>query len=101
MLWSNDMTSIESQAKAELEAILDKYWPKNETENRGQALVLFAEAMVQIRKAVKAFGGCTKCYGKGYATQMLSPEAGESIRVCDCDRGNQLLRTVLREQSIE
>lgn len=44
----------------------------------------------------KSYGGCHKCWGKGYATysgeyrarDMRWPD--ESIRYCDCERGKQL-----------
>lgn len=46
--------------------------------------------------ASKAFGGCTLCYGKGYATVDALWVGGglmqkaASIRFCECDRGKQL-----------
>jgi hypothetical protein len=50
----------------------------------------------KIRDTAKAYGGCTKCYGKGYATYKGEYKArgvrwdDEAIRYCDCPRGNQL-----------
>lgn len=54
-------------------------------------------------EASKAFGGCTDCYGKGYATTIDytvghpdfsdDPEYMKQnpiMRFCDCDRGKQL-----------
>ncbi len=38
-------------------------------------------------KTEKAFGGCKKCYGKGYST---GAEVGIPVRPCSCDRGNQI-----------
>lgn len=46
----------------------------------------------------KAYGGCTDCYGKGYATTKV--QAGhrratwelDPIRPCTCDRGKQIKR---------
>ena len=52
----------------------------------------------------KAFGKCTKCYGKGYSTQMYGEQGfddfveGEGYRIapsvhmnfCNCERGGQL-----------
>lgn len=60
-------------------------------------------------ETAKAYGGCTKCYGKGYATvieyasgfdtdtDIGSPGGKVSyrkppIRYCTCDRGKQLER---------
>lgn len=60
----------------------------------------------QIKELKKAFGGCTKCYGKGYSTEWvgettiepdfdgdkryLMEKAHSQIHFCDCDRGKQL-----------
>lgn len=54
-------------------------------------------------RVAKAFGGCTKCYGKGYATVMIGEQGFEDfggegyielptikMRFCSCDRGKQL-----------
>lgn len=52
----------------------------------------------------KAFGGCTKCYGKGYGTQTLFSSSGAgdfepaepktwkepTMVFCTCERGKQL-----------
>lgn len=50
----------------------------------------------QEEELVKAFGGCTKCYGKGYFTN-LDHATGKGIDVqtpyynpCTCDRGLQI-----------
>jgi len=60
----------------------------------------------------KAFGGCTKCYGKGYSTVIDSTTyhadfpgdkthsiPNNPMRFCSCDRGDQLqtLTTPLEE----
>lgn len=47
-------------------------------------------------ETVKAFGGCKKCYGKGYSTTKV--QAGHRysfwelnpINPCSCDRGKQI-----------
>lgn len=45
-----------------------------------------------FKDASKAFGGCTKCYGKGYSTQG---HAGRmQIHLCKCERGKQLERVM-------
>jgi len=48
------------------------------------------------RRAGKAFGGCTKCYGKGYSTSISYNAGGGKkwrkplINYCTCERGKQL-----------
>lgn len=54
----------------------------------------------EIEKVKKAFGGCEKCYGKGYSTQ-IDPLHSDTTRIntCVCDRGKQIdamLETVRR-----
>lgn len=47
------MMNLEDQYKEELEEVLDKYFPKDsDGVARGEALVLFAEAMTRIRRLV-------------------------------------------------
>lgn len=41
-----------------------------------------------VEQLKKAFGGCEKCYGKGYATQLMGDE--EQVNTCVCDRGKQI-----------
>lgn len=61
----------------------------------------------QEARLKQAFGGCTKCYGKGYATHMqqltgYDDFGGEGfqekpkvhITYCSCDRGKQLAKLV-------
>lgn len=50
-----------------------------------------------IEQIEKAFGGCKKCYGKGYATYRHSITDGDMVTKpetkivpCVCDRGKQL-----------
>lgn len=54
-------------------------------------------------RTAKAFGGCTLCYGKGYATTKVQASTGSGdfedvepktwdlnpYRICSCDRGKQ------------
>lgn len=55
-----------------------------------------------ISEATKAFGGCTKCYGKGYGTKTEWAVAARerfskklfSISYCKCDRGKQLIKII-------
>lgn len=62
----------------------------------------------EVERAIKAFGGCRKCYGKGYATVRLQngghatdgdiggPEGAWKsapridMKFCACERGEQL-----------
>lgn len=103
------MTGLENQIKGELEQVLDTYFPKG-NDDRGEALMLFAEAMTHVRKTIKAFGGCTKCFGKGYGTQTAfmsgsgdfigdSPveERLPMMALCTCDRGKQLAKLIPAE----
>lgn len=47
-------------------------------------------------EASKAFGGCTKCYGKGYSTSLQFAESRLGryklpvMKFCQCGRGKQL-----------
>lgn len=43
----------------------------------------------KIEETKKAFGGCLKCYGKGYSTQIVEGDR-HSIDTCSCDRGKQV-----------
>ncbi len=56
-----------------------------------------------VEKERKAFGGCLKCYGKGYNTVMTRTVGTEdfggegfdtgskvNMEFCDCERGKQL-----------
>lgn len=55
-----------------------------------------------VRETEKAFGGCKKCYGKGYATVIEGMEVmnrhyayqstppHKQIKYCICERGEQL-----------
>lgn len=48
-------------------------------------------------ETAKAYGGCDKCYGKGYSTQG---HAGRTqIHTCVCPRGKQLDELLLKVQS--
>lgn len=67
--------------------------------------------MAGVDETAKAYGGCTKCYGKGYATTLEFSEGSEDfggedtsrrqlpiIRPCTCARGKQLDRLLLAVQ---
>ncbi len=61
--------------------------------------IMFRIAAIKS-EITKAFGGCTDCYGKGYATTRETISGGhgrsaihfvvEPMRFCKCDRGTQL-----------
>lgn len=83
--------------KGRLSAI---YYDKWLTE---QLTTLHTKHQEELEKIEKAFGGCTKCYGKGYATTKvwhtgrgLHKEVNQ-MRFCSCDRGKQL-RTLRQEE---
>lgn len=100
---------IEQTAQAALIEAVDQYFPKGD-KRRGDVLVVGAIAMRWVRESVKAFGGCEKCYGKGYGTQTLNAtqhadfDSDEervhklpTVVFCDCARGKQL-RELMREK---
>lgn len=71
-----------------LQKQLDKFFSHRgylqETKDDINALLLQA-----IAETENAFGGCTKCYGKGYATVDRTQL---EIKFCSCDRGQQLCK---------
>lgn len=82
---------------------------KAETKPKSKAYTAAFNAGVE--ETAKAYGGCTKCYGKGYATTLIFAEGAEDfggdgmprrqlppIRPCSCDRGKQLDRLLLEVQ---
>ena len=94
---------LEQAVKNDLTTSLDNHFPKGQCEERGAGLMLMAEAYQMMRKLIRAFGGCDKCYGKGYGTQTLSRTAyadfhGDvetttkepTVAFCTCPRGEQL-----------
>ena len=117
----------EQDCEEELEGILEEYFPKQGdvsvgnpppmSNRRGEALMLYAMAMSKIHKTLKAFGGCERCWGKGYGTQTLNIkgaadfdaseggfdkefiEKAPTMVFCTCDRGQQLER-LLSEANI-
>lgn len=104
--------------EAVLEEFEKRYWiylvahyPEKEKGLFGDMKRFFLQKLQEERKA---FGGCEKCYGKGYSTQLeFYSGKGEAdigdgdIRVegqcpyynpCDCERGkqiNEMLRSVV------
>jgi predicted NBD/HSP70 family sugar kinase len=67
------------------------------------------EALIsqKIIDTAKAYGGCTKCYGKGYATwrhgetyRGSTHNMRDDIKLCDCPRGKQL-EAVMSQKIIE
>lgn len=111
------MKKLEETIKDQLETTLDELFPKIEEEGerkrankRGAALVLYSESLIEIKKLIRAFGGCEKCYGKGYGTQTLNyrgrgesdigqgdvvvDEKAPTMVFCDCERGKQLKKLI-------
>ena len=91
--------SIIQDFKNRLEPVLEAGFPKVEEEGpekvamkRGPALAIFAEAVIGAMSIVKAFGGCEKCYGKGYSTQnvVVNMLPVTKMNFCTCDRVTQL-----------
>lgn len=108
------MKSLIQIAKEDLEVVLDEGFPKVEEEGpekiamkRGPALAIYAEAIMLMHKIITAFGGCEKCYGKGYGTETTFSGGGygsrqflkknPSMRFCSCDRGKQLAEIIEAE----
>lgn len=86
----------------ELRMVFDDCFPKG-SHGRKSALVFFGTAVDRILELMTAFGGCIKCWGKGYGTQTAthtfsSTYAGsyrktyklDTMVFCTCDRGKQL-----------
>lgn len=108
------MKSLIQIAKEDLEKVLDEGFPKIHEEGpekvankRGPALALYAEAIVIMHKIIIAFGGCEKCYGKGYGTETTFSGGGygsrqflkknPTMQFCDCSRGKQLAEIIEAE----
>ena len=85
--------------------------PKSEVRRRLLGLITSAEQR-GIDQTTKAFGGCTKCYGKGYSTvielhqwagDFIGDKPGEELAdpivPCTCERGKAIERIkTVREQ---
>lgn len=60
------------------------------------AALIQSELQAQREELEKAYGGCHKCYGKGYASYLGKFRGGRmewpdlSMKFCDCGRGKQL-----------
>lgn len=87
---------LEQDIKTRLEDELDDRFPKGKCKERGQALMLFATAMIEVKDVIKAFGKCTYCFGKGYGTQTVYASSSRhdekmpTLVFCKCERGKQL-----------
>lgn len=101
------MKTLKQTVKDELLESLETHFPKGKCKERGSALVLFADAYLALQTLIKAFGGCEKCYGKGYGTQILNyhgsadfpgdksfNEKAPTVVFCDCERGKQLEKLI-------
>lgn len=79
------------QFKAALEVELDKGFPKIHEEGeakrlnkRGEALGLFATAVMGAQQIMLQFGNCETCWGKGHVGDE------NSMIFCRCERGKEL-----------
>lgn len=81
----------------------------NKNEHGGSSRWLVTPDTVEhfINGIIKAFGGCTICYGKGYSTQIEwmsgkhdfigEPDIEKALDIfkpCECDRGAQFERVI-------
>ena len=84
----------------------------NKNEHGGSSRWMVTPQTVEhfINGIIKAFGGCTICYGKGYSTQMSwmsgsgdwdlgdgdvrIEKALDLFKPCECDRGAQFERII-------
>ena len=95
--------SLEEGIKERLTKEVDKWFPKGKLNERGSVLTFFGAVIIEIRKLIKAFGGCEICYGKGYATSFVGRRGFEDfggegfiktptmhVSFCSCSRGKQL-----------
>lgn len=63
------------------------------------------ELTKEAQFVAKAFGGCFKCFGKGYGTQTAFytsrrwSEKAPTIVFCSCERGKQLKRLLCSNKS--
>lgn len=71
-----------------------------------QLITIHTKHQEELEKTKKAFGGCTKCYGKGYATvierwtgcgkfdmgqgDIKIDDQKQIMKFCTCERGKQL-----------
>lgn len=72
--------------------------PQDEVKHRAQLVEFVEEWHTKALKATaKAFGGCDKCFGKGYASYKGTYYARgsqwpdrDAMKFCSCDRGKEL-----------
>jgi len=85
---------------------IDAYKDRDLHDPQCQVHDLIPEFANELARQSKAYGGCTKCYGKGYSTEAVGNTVAsadfngdkevvlEKARVvlnyCKCDRGKQL-----------
>lgn len=93
------------EARENLKEVVDKFPAQIVNALDAAYLHGLEESTEHAKKSERAaFGGCTKCYGKGYATVMLGeighgdfhPDEGwvdlpsVKMKFCSCNRGKQL-----------
>lgn len=67
---------------------------------------------ISKEEIIKAFGGCTKCYGKGYSTEIhhtiyhadfigekTTFTTDKTFKPCSCDRGKQIRENFLTNKA--
>lgn len=92
------MTTPNNALRAAIDKIRQSFLPPHVELDQIMALV-----EKELAKTEKAYGGCHKCYGKGYATTAdgiigYDDFGGEGfkstittkMKFCTCDRGKQL-----------
>ena len=100
----------QQQTIARVAEATPKHYAKGNTLPKQIVITLndFKQALTSVyeegeKNAAKAFGGCKKCYGKGYSTVIDSTtyhadfpgdktytKPNNPMRFCSCDRGEQL-----------
>lgn len=103
------MNKLEGVLAERLMESVNRYFPRCEKPEefgedcpmrRGQGMALFADSMTLMRELIKAFGGCTRCYGKGYGTETVyvsswkSREQKDELVPCECERGKQFAKII-------
>lgn len=96
-------TKLDEQLDFLQTAVLYADGDENVLTNQRQMVEQAIEAYIaeQKKKIEQAYGGCHKCYGKGYSTVRrgrsyrkngvyATHEINEEMNYCTCDRGKQL-----------
>ena len=98
----NNSTKWDKELYEWFENFCDEDTPYNGLKTIVESVYLEAKEQGAM-ETLKAFGGCTKCYGKGYGTQTLNyssrrhREQAPTMVFCTCDRGKQLKQLTPQE----